>query len=157
MNDNIVIADNDSEYSEAIAALLREKSFKVQTVANGIKAAEDLNKSISEGQRLPRLLIVDLSLPELDGIELLSNLAKEGNLCTVVAISSELKEEDLRSFIRTPFVKAIHKKDPKEVVEHLIAAANCTVRQSSTNKSNINNSNSNSNIIDKAVAENNIN
>ena len=120
MNNSIIMADNNLEFSTAVANVLRGKNLKVRTINNGVSAAEQLNKDIGKGQRLPSILIVDLSLPELEGIELLSTLAKEGNLCTVLAISSDFEYNDLKSFLRTPLIGVLRKTEPEDFVHELL-------------------------------------
>lgn len=120
MNHSIIMADNNLEFSGAVASILRRKNFDVKTISNGITAANNLNEEIGKIGRLPMVLIVDLSMPELDGLELLSRLAKEGNLCTVVAVSSHLEYFDLKSFLRTPLVGVLSKKDPETFVTELL-------------------------------------
>jgi len=120
MNNSIIMADNNLEFSTAVANLMRKKNLKIKTIDNGVSAADQLNEEFGKGQRLPSVLIVDLSLPELDGIELLSTLAKEGNLCTVVAISSDFEYYDLKSFLRTPLIGVLRKTEPEAFVHELL-------------------------------------
>ena len=120
MNNRIIMADNNLEFSTAVARILRTKNFDVSIIKNGESAADQLNKSIGKGQRLPLVLLVDLSLPELSGIEFLSTLAREGNLCTVVAISSDFEYYDLKAFLRTPLVGVLKKENADRLVEKLL-------------------------------------
>jgi DNA-binding NarL/FixJ family response regulator len=75
-----------------------------------------------------------LSLPELEGLELLSILAKEGNLCTVVAISSHFEYFDLKSFLRTPLVGVLSKRDPENFVKELLILTDLRSTKSSIDR-----------------------
>jgi CheY-like chemotaxis protein len=135
MEKSIIMADNNLEFSAAVSNILRSKNFKVKTIPNGVLAAYSLNEIIGKMGKLPSVLIVDLSMPELDGLDLLSIIAKEGNLCTVVAVSSHFEYFDLKSFLRTPLVGVLKKTEPENFVEELLRLTDINSTKSSFNES----------------------
>lgn len=67
----LLIADNNEEFRLALAEALQQH-FHVLSCGNGIQALELLRKE------MPELFILDLMLPELDGITLLESSIAEG-------------------------------------------------------------------------------
>jgi DNA-binding NarL/FixJ family response regulator len=77
----IVLADNEPEILEAIAALLRDEFDIVASVENGEQAVEAV---IRLG---PDLLILDISMPVLNGIEAAFRLKGFGSTAKVIFVT----------------------------------------------------------------------
>lgn len=76
----VLIADSQQTFSRALANLLRPQ-FDVRLAQNGFDAWQQLETFV------PDVLVLDLLLPDLDGISLLHRCAKE-NICpTTLAIT----------------------------------------------------------------------
>jgi len=67
--DSILIVDDDSSVRRVLQMQLTEAGYKVQLAATGAEA----HKALLEHK--PKLLITDLRMPDLDGIELLRLIA----------------------------------------------------------------------------------
>ena len=68
----ILIVDDEANARSALAELLREEGFHVETAADGFKALPKLDEFA------PDLLLTDLQMPGLDGLELMRR-AREGD------------------------------------------------------------------------------
>ena len=81
----VLLADDDSEFCARMAAAL-EKADDMELVG----MAEDGGKALAAMQELrPDLLIIDLVLPVMDGISVISQMrSQEQNKTAVVVLSS---------------------------------------------------------------------
>ncbi|HTJ30924.1 MAG TPA: sigma-54 dependent transcriptional regulator [Acidobacteriaceae bacterium] len=80
--DSILIVDDDSSVRRVLQMQLTEAGYKVQLAATGAEA----HKALLEHK--PKLLITDLRMPDLDGIELLRLIAQEEIHTTVIMITA---------------------------------------------------------------------
>lgn len=71
-NNKILIADDEALIVRALETLLTKDGFEVVSVTNGIQALDQLVTNNFA------LLLVDLTLPNIDGIELLAKIKKRG-------------------------------------------------------------------------------
>ncbi len=76
----LVIEDND-DFRDTLAAMLRSAGHDVQCAGNGREALDMLASPAYD------LLITDILMPEVDGIELLTAMRKMPSRLPVVAIS----------------------------------------------------------------------
>ena len=106
----VLVVDDDIGFAKCIVTSLITSGNRSMAIGNG-QAAADHYRSIVNKEGLPDLLLVDLSLPDLRGIEFLQQLAKEGILCTILITSSDLDCEDVKALLRTPHVGVLDKKD----------------------------------------------
>ena len=63
MTSSVLIADDDIAICEALERSLRFEGFKVRTALNGELAIEEIEKD------MPDILILDINMPEVDGIQ----------------------------------------------------------------------------------------
>jgi two-component system, OmpR family, response regulator RpaA len=63
MGDLILVVDDDPEVAEAIERILRRSGFEISIALNGTDAL------VAAGQQRPDLMILDIIMPGLDGIE----------------------------------------------------------------------------------------
>lgn len=64
----LLIADDEQEFASTLVARLELRNFKVSMVTSGIDALEALEKD------LPDVMLLDLKMPDLDGLEVLARL-----------------------------------------------------------------------------------
>jgi DNA-binding NtrC family response regulator len=81
-NDSILIVDDDSSVRRVLQMQLTEAGYKVQLAATGAEAYKALL------EHRPKLLITDLRMPDLDGIELLRLIAQEEIYTTVIMVTA---------------------------------------------------------------------
>lgn len=83
MTRTVLIVDDHAEFRRTARALLEEEGFQV------VGEAADGESAILEARRLqPRLVLLDVQLPDLDGFEVAARLAAAGGPPTVVLTSS---------------------------------------------------------------------
>lgn len=80
--ETILVVDDDSSVRRVIQMQLSEAGYAVQLAATGGEAL----RMISEMQ--PKLVITDLRMPDLDGIELLRRIAEDEIQTTVIMITA---------------------------------------------------------------------
>jgi DNA-binding NarL/FixJ family response regulator len=79
----VLVVDDHAEFREAARALLEAEGFTV------VGEAADGFEAIAEAQRLrPQIVLLDVQLPGLDGIEVAAQLADDPDPPAVVLISS---------------------------------------------------------------------
>jgi CheY-like chemotaxis protein len=78
----VLVVDDESNARNALAELLRDEGFDVETAKHG---AEALDKVPTFG---PEVLITDLEMPGMDGIELVSQLQTVSDAPLVLVMTS---------------------------------------------------------------------
>jgi len=88
-NPRIVLADDNADLRNYIARLLRERGYRVDTVADGAAALDALRNS------RPDLVITDVMMPRLDGFGLLREIRRDQSLqdLSVIMLSARSGEE----------------------------------------------------------------
>jgi DNA-binding NtrC family response regulator len=80
--DSILVVDDDSSVRRVVQMQLSEAGYKVQLAANGTEALRILQDAP------PKLVITDLRMPDMDGIELLRRIADEQIQTTVIIVTA---------------------------------------------------------------------
>ncbi|MBN2659398.1 MAG: response regulator [Spirochaetales bacterium] len=104
----ILIVD-DSEFArkvliKSLNSYLKDKEVEIRQAGNGKEALSTLKNGI------PDLMFLDLTMPEMDGYELLDELEKQGKHFPIIVISADIQSEAVRKvkdrgvldFIRKP-------------------------------------------------------
>jgi DNA-binding response OmpR family regulator len=109
----ILVADDDPDIVALVSAVLRRAGFDVVEASDGAEALELLRT------RRPQLAVLDISMPKLDGIEVLRcvRAEPENSGLPVVLLSARAQEADVRDgyaqgaskYVRKPF-------SPRELV-----------------------------------------
>ena len=84
----ILISEDDAALAEALRFALTQSGFAVDWVANGLDADEAL-KGAEFG-----LLILDLGLPKIDGLEVLRRLRRRNSTVPVLILSGREQPEE---------------------------------------------------------------
>jgi len=71
----IYIADDNTEFGEYLAAVARMEGWIPEVCSNGVELLESLRQG-----RGPALLLVDINMPEMDGIEAIEGLVDQDRL-----------------------------------------------------------------------------
>jgi two-component system chemotaxis response regulator CheY len=77
----LLLADDDPFFRNAVAAVLRRNNFAVRHATDGVDLLEKLD-SVQ-----PDLIVTDIFMPVMDGIEILRELKRRSNSIPVIAIS----------------------------------------------------------------------
>jgi len=109
----ILVADDDPDIVALVSAVLRRAGFDVVEASDGAEALELLRT------RRPQLAVLDISMPKLDGLEVLRLMRAEpeSSGLPVVLLSARAQEADVRDgyaqgaskYVRKPF-------SPRELV-----------------------------------------
>jgi DNA-binding NtrC family response regulator len=78
----ILIVDDEVNARTALAELLREEGYHVETAADGFKALPKLE------EEEPDLVLTDLKMPGLDGLELMAKVRERDPECVVVLMTA---------------------------------------------------------------------
>ena len=119
MSARILIVDDHPLTREALATLLAQNGFDVVGQAgDGLEAIE------SARQLQPDLVLLDLSMPELDGLNALPRLREAAPGCEVVVLTASGTEENLLAAIRGGAAGYLLKTEaPERIVEFLNGVA----------------------------------
>jgi len=105
----ILIVDDHPLTREALSSLLRAHGFDV------VGCASDGEEAIAEVRRLqPDLVLLDLSMPGLDGLSALPRLREAAPESEVVVLTASGTEENLLSAIRAGAAGYLLKTEPPE-------------------------------------------
>ncbi len=89
MGRKILVVDDEAVLVETIAYNLEQAGYAVVTAADGASALEAAQRE------KPDLIILDLMLPEMDGLEVCRQLRREGNTATTPIMMLTAKGEEI--------------------------------------------------------------
>ena len=100
---DILLAEDDEDLREAMVETLSEAGYTVEGVANGRDAIEWLEDSVHS----PKLILLDLMMPVMDGWQFLEAREKTPKVATVPVVVLSASENfkntsDTVSFMRKP-------------------------------------------------------
>jgi two-component system response regulator AtoC len=107
---HVLIAEDDGFLSMSLSAYLKKKEYQVSTAPDGQRAWELIANS-ENGNKID-LLITDINMPELNGLELIHRILKNEIALPVIVMTSETDEEifkeleqaGIRNIIQKPFM-----------------------------------------------------
>ena len=119
MAERILIVDDHPLTREALAGLLAQHGFEV------VGSASDGPEAIEAAGRLqPRLVLLDLSMPGLTGLQALPRIREAAPGCEVVVLTASGTEENLLGAIRGGAAGYLLKSEaPERIVEFLRGVA----------------------------------
>ncbi len=119
MRERILIVDDHPLTRQALSALLEQHGFTV------VAQAADGEEAIAAARRLhPELVLLDLSMPGVDGLTALPRLRAAAPGCEIVVLTASGTEDDLLDAIRGGAAGYLLKSEPPErIVEFLRGVA----------------------------------
>lgn len=84
----ILVVDDELAIADAISAALRFEGFDVDEVFNGREALASVRA------RMPDLVVLDIMLPDIDGLELTSTLRGEGIMVPILFLTARDAMDD---------------------------------------------------------------
>jgi len=119
MAERILIVDDHPLTREALAGLLAQHGFEV------VGSASDGPEAIEAAGRLqPRLVLLDLSMPGLTGLQALPRIREAAPGCEVVVLTASGTEDNLLGAIRGGAAGYLLKSEaPERIVEFLRGVA----------------------------------
>ncbi len=94
MRGHILVVEDDEAIATGLALNLRLEGFSSSAVADGDKVPEAIQ------ERRPDLILLDLSLPHTDGLEVLARLRSAGDRTPVIVLSAREGEHDKVAALR---------------------------------------------------------
>ncbi|MEO0406547.1 MAG: response regulator transcription factor [Cyanobacteria bacterium P01_A01_bin.135] len=96
---HVLVVEDEEVIRETIALALSEEGYEVQAVADGSTALEIISHLVKEGGRSgeesgPDLIILDLMLPNINGLDICRLLRHEGNQVPILILSAKGSETD---------------------------------------------------------------
>ncbi len=92
-NPAVLVADDDDNLRASVRTALEREGFGVREARDGIEAREALAPPDASGPR-PSLVILDISMPRLNGLDLLRELRSGGDRIPVIFLTSRDEELD---------------------------------------------------------------
>jgi FixJ family two-component response regulator len=113
----VSIVDDDISVRRSTVRLLRSSGLRVEAFAS---AGEFLQSKLAEETDC---LLLDVSMPEMDGLELQRHLAETSQMIPIVFLSARASEEEERRGLQAGAASFLRKPVSKEVLLHAIRAA----------------------------------
>jgi DNA-binding response OmpR family regulator len=83
----VLVIEDDAEITDVLRRSLRHEGYEVRTAADGVEALDAAAKFI------PDLVVLDLGLPRLDGIEVCRQLREDGDV-PILILTARTETED---------------------------------------------------------------
>jgi CheY-like chemotaxis protein/anti-sigma regulatory factor (Ser/Thr protein kinase) len=110
----ILIADDDRATLHLLQGVLKNAGYATEVAKDGLEAQERLLRGRFD------LLLLDIWMPRLNGLELLASLRKRKKGPRVVVMTSDDTPDTLLKAIREQAYRYLHKPvDPKQLIETL--------------------------------------
>ena len=84
----ILIAEDNDDVAMLVCNMLRDKGYEVSRAVDGQEALEMLRED------LPDMLITDIAMPRMDGLELMRNVREDDTMCCLPIIVVSARVED---------------------------------------------------------------
>ena len=98
----ILIAEDNSINQEVVKAMLQDSKAQVDIVENGEEAVARFNSSYD-------LILLDIQMPIMDGLEAIKQLHKKGAKLPIIALTANIMEEDIKKYEKAGFTDYIGK------------------------------------------------
>jgi two-component system KDP operon response regulator KdpE len=90
MNEYILVVDDEPDIRLAIGDALQASGFEVATAEDGLTAL------VMVSERMPDLIILDLMMPTIDGVETLERLRKSSDVPVIICSAvGDIRIKDL--------------------------------------------------------------
>jgi DNA-binding response OmpR family regulator len=114
---NILVVDDEKKIANALAERLRLRGFEAVPVYDATSALSRLQRDDFDG------MILDLRLPDIDGIEVLRQTKKALPDLKVVILSGHANEQDFKSCLDLGAAACFHKPaNIAEILEVLVGS-----------------------------------
>ncbi|MDX8413995.1 MAG: response regulator [Mariprofundales bacterium] len=94
----ILEVDDNDAIREIVDAVLSSEGYAVATAASGEEAMQEIKRRLADGDALPELILLDVTMPGMSGYQTLQSLRQlpDGGSVPVIFISA-LPEDEERS------------------------------------------------------------
>ena len=91
----LLLVEDEDLIRDMIVVALEEEGYEVHTAIDGRTALNFLQSTdVTNGQSSPDLIILDLMLPEINGLDICRLLRYQGNTTPILVISAKASETD---------------------------------------------------------------
>ena len=113
----ILVTDDEEDILEIVADRLEFYGFEVQTARDGVECLEAIDRQV------PDLLLLDIRMPRLDGLEVLARLQQTRPELPVVVISASTERQVAEDTLSRGAVDYLLKPfEPAELQEKVLRA-----------------------------------
>lgn len=117
----ILIVEDSATQAQQIAFTLKDSGFEVDTAANGVKALKAIEA------QMPDLVLTDLQMPEMNGLELVSAIRSRHAALPVVLMTAQGSEEIAVQALQQGAASYVPKRnltrDLIDTLDHILALA----------------------------------
>jgi two-component system, NtrC family, sensor kinase len=99
----ILLVDDEVEFASALAERLQMRNYEVRTASNGLEAMALFHESP------PDVVLLDLRIPGMDGLEILSNIKKFDPSIEVLMLTGHGDRESVQKGMQTGALEYIMK------------------------------------------------
>lgn len=92
----VLLADDDDDFRDLLAAALRRRGYVVTPVRDGFEFVEFVASATVDGTDLPDVIVTDLKMPGLSGLQLMRVLRDCGWPMPVILVSG-FADDDVRT------------------------------------------------------------
>ena len=117
MSDTILVVDDEEGIRNTLRGVLADEGFEVLEAADGRRALELL------AQGVPRLAIVDVWMPEMDGVELVERMRAQAPGVPIIVISGHGTIETAVRVIRLGAFDFLEKPFPLDALLNVVGRA----------------------------------
>jgi DNA-binding NarL/FixJ family response regulator len=115
MDERILLVDDHPLTLEALSSLLRQHGFDV------VGTAGDGAEAIHQAEALqPELVLLDLTMPGMDGLTALARIREAAAGCEVVVLTASGTEDDLLDAVRAGAAGYLLKSEPPERIAEFL-------------------------------------
>ncbi len=83
----ILVVDDEPNIRESLGMLLLSAGYDVTVAENGVSAVSQMTRTV------PDLIVTDLNMPQMSGIELISHVRRQYPSISIVAMSGDYRGE----------------------------------------------------------------
>jgi DNA-binding response OmpR family regulator len=89
----VLIADDDEEFRQLTATVLTRTGFEVEEACDGADVLAWARRGLELGLQAPDVVIFDVHMPSLSGVELLAEMRRAGCMMPVILITAMCDDE----------------------------------------------------------------
>jgi UDP-3-O-[3-hydroxymyristoyl] N-acetylglucosamine deacetylase len=117
MSETILVVDDEEGIRNTLRGVLTDEGYEVLEASDGRRALELMARSV------PRLAIVDVWMPEVDGIELVERMRAQAPAVPIIVISGHGTIETAVRVIRLGAFDFLEKPFPLDALLHVVGRA----------------------------------
>ena len=118
MTDTVMVVEDDKEIRELLRRYLERADYSVHTTGSGVHALKQLNTGGID------LVVLDLGLPDLDGMDVLAAAHESGDIPVVVLTARSAVEDRIRGLKQGADDYVVKPFSPTELVLRVQAVLN---------------------------------